>query len=38
MDRRWRRTFAIGVVAAGTVIGSVAVASGDDSEGRNDFR
>ncbi|HZY29194.1 MAG TPA: CHRD domain-containing protein [Jiangellaceae bacterium] len=38
MDRRWRRTFAIGVVAAGTVIGSVAVASGDDGEGRNDFR
>ena len=38
MDRRWRRTFAIGVVAAGTVIGSVAVASGDDGEGRNNFR
>jgi hypothetical protein len=35
MDRRWRRTLAIGVVAAGTVIGSVAVASGDDGRGRN---
>jgi len=38
MDRRWRRTLAIGVVAAGTVIGSVAVASGDDGGERNSFR
>jgi hypothetical protein len=38
MDQRWRRILAVGVVAAGTVIGSVAVASGDDGEGRNNFR
>ncbi len=35
MDRRWRRALAIGAVAAATVAGSVAVASGDDGSGRN---